>query len=104
MVPEACSTMCIGDTFHNLFRQKLLRAGSCPSVSACRASLSLWWPHLTALQDCDGECSGMPGKGIHFGLPQLSSVIVSDASGVVLGVLWITVKLETSGSQINSWE
>lgn len=27
----------------------------------------------------------MPGEGIHFGLPELSAVIVSDASGVVLG-------------------
>lgn len=27
----------------------------------------------------------MPGEGVRFSLPQLSSVIVSDASGVVLG-------------------
>lgn len=60
--------------------------------------------HSTRGHCWDGESSRMPGEGIHFGLPQLSSVIVSDASGMVLEVLWITVKLETSGSQINSWE
>jgi len=27
----------------------------------------------------------MPEEGIHFGHPQLSVIIVSDASGVVLG-------------------
>lgn len=27
----------------------------------------------------------MPGEGIRFGLPQLSAIIVNDASGVVLG-------------------
>lgn len=56
-------------------------------ISAYRSSLSLRWPHLTALQGhcCNGECPGVPGEGIHFGLPQLSAIIVSDASGVVLG-------------------
>lgn len=36
----------------------------------------------------------MPGKGIHFGLPHLSAIIVSDVSGVVLGGYLDLFKIE----------
>lgn len=41
----------------------------------------------------------MLGEGIHFGLSHLSAIIVNDVSGVVLGVIWFSLKLKTSGSQ-----